>query len=115
MKNKMHLDHEPFWFDLQPFTFPDRIQAVKASERTDGQVVITISREQDFVIYTIDDNGPGVPRDERQRIFTPFFTTKDSGTGLGLAIAHTIAALHGGYLSVDDSPLGGARFILRVH
>jgi PAS domain S-box-containing protein len=91
------------------------IQAVKASERTDGQVVITISREQDFVIYTIDDNGPGVPRDERQRIFTPFFTTKDSGTGLGLAIAHTIAALHGGSLSVDDSPLGGARFILRVH
>ena len=90
------------------------IQAVQGTGRTNGQVVITVSREADHLIYTIDDNGPGVPKDERQRIFTPFFTTKDHGTGLGLAIAHTIAALHGGSLSVEDAPIGGARFILRV-
>jgi signal transduction histidine kinase len=90
------------------------IQAVQGSNRTDGQVIITVSREAEYLIYTIDDNGPGVPKDERQRIFTPFYTTKDHGTGLGLAIAHTIAALHGGALSVEDSPIGGARFILRV-
>jgi signal transduction histidine kinase len=37
-------------------------------------------------------------------------TTKDHGTGLGLAIAHTVVSLHGGSLTVDDAPLGGARF-----
>jgi two-component system C4-dicarboxylate transport sensor histidine kinase DctB len=90
------------------------IQAVQGTERSDGQVIIRVLRDADYLIYTIDDNGPGVPKDERQRIFTPFFTTKDHGTGLGPAIAHTIAALHGGSLSVEDAPIGGARFILRV-
>ncbi len=64
------------------------------------------------LLFQVDDNGPGVPSEERQRIFTPFYTTKDHGTGLGLAVSHTIAGLHGGALSVDDAPGGGARFVL---
>ncbi|HYE08072.1 MAG TPA: ATP-binding protein [Planctomycetota bacterium] len=64
------------------------------------------------LLIQVDDNGPGVPAEERQRIFTPFYTTKDHGTGLGLAVSHTIAGLHGGTLSVDDAPGGGARFVL---
>jgi signal transduction histidine kinase len=71
---------------------------------------VTVTRDATQVVFTVDDNGPGVPRDERQRIFTPFYTTKDHGTGLGLAIAHTVVSLHGGSLTVDDAPLGGARF-----
>ena len=62
------------------------------------------------IAVVIDDNGPGVPLAQRQSIFTPFVTTKDHGTGLGLAIAHTMVGLHGGELSVDESPAGGARF-----
>ena len=65
-------------------------------------------------VFTVDDNGSGVPREERQRIFTPFYTTKDTGTGLGLAIAHTVVSLHGGSLTVDDAPTGGARFRMMV-
>ena len=70
----------------------------------------TSSQESPGVIILIDDNGPGVPEAHRQTIFTPFFTTRDEGTGLGLAIVHTLVELHGGTLSVEDSPLGGARF-----
>jgi signal transduction histidine kinase len=89
------------------------IQAVR--ELPQPRVVVTISNGDDddpAVTITVDDNGPGIPSDDRQRIFTPFFTTKDEGTGLGLAVSHTIVDLHGGQLLVEDSPFGGAR--LRV-
>ncbi len=86
------------------------VQALQSAGRSDGRVLLSVTRDANQVIYTVDDNGPGVPRDERQRIFTPFYTTKDQGTGLGLAIAHTVVSLHGGALTVDDAPLGGARF-----
>ncbi len=83
------------------------IEAGVAAPRT---VLTVLSDGDGALVYRIDDNGPGVPDSERQRIFTPFFTTRDQGTGLGLAIAHTVVALHGGSIVVEDSPLGGARF-----
>lgn len=62
------------------------------------------------IAFVVDDDGPGIPPEDHQRIFTPFFTTKDDGTGLGLAVSHAIVEQHGGQLLLDDSPLGGARF-----
>ncbi len=63
----------------------------------------------------ICDNGPGVPMAERGRIFDPFYSTKGAkGTGLGLAVTAKTIREHGGMVSVDDGPLGGARFVLRV-
>ncbi len=67
-----------------------------------------------MLVFRVDDDGPGVDPAERHRIFTPFYTTRDEGTGLGLAVAHTIVALHGGELSVDDGELGGACFTVRL-
>jgi signal transduction histidine kinase len=66
------------------------------------------------VAITIDDSGPGVPAALRDRIFEPFFTTKARGSGLGLSIVHAIVAQHGGTISVDGAPGGGARFLLRL-
>lgn len=64
---------------------------------------------------SICDNGPGVPLGERQRIFDPFYSTKGAkGTGLGLAVTAKTILEHGGSVSVDEGPLGGARFILRI-
>lgn len=66
----------------------------------------------------IDDDGPGIPEADRTRIFEPFTRldtsrNRDSGGyGLGLAIAQRIAAWHSGNISVEDSPLGGARFVI---
>jgi signal transduction histidine kinase len=58
---------------------------------------------------TVDDNGPGVPEQARERIFQPFFTSKRHGTGLGLALVQKIVVSHNGRVSVGVSPLGGAR------
>ncbi len=62
----------------------------------------------------VDDDGPGIPPEQRDRIFEPFFTTKAKGSGLGLSIVHAIVTQHGGTIRVEASPEGGARFTLRL-
>lgn len=57
----------------------------------------------------IDDNGPGIPLQARERIFQPFFTSKRNGTGLGLALVQKIVVSHNGRVTPGTSPLGGAR------
>jgi two-component system OmpR family sensor kinase len=70
------------------------------------------------VEIVVEDDGPGIPEAERERIFEPFYRLDRSrdratgGFGLGLSIAHKAVLLHGGTLSVDASALGGARFAI---
>lgn len=91
------------------------VHAVCGPDETgQARVQVTVEDLDGALAFTVDDDGPGVPVEARQRIFTPFFTTKDHGTGLGLAVAHTIVTLHGGSLTVDDAPLGGARFRVAI-
>jgi len=78
---------------------------------------ITIRRadltvEERMVAIVVEDNGPGIPPDLRQRIFHPFFTTKETGTGLGLAIVHRIVEAHGGRITAGQRSGGGASFVL---
>lgn len=65
-------------------------------------------------VVSVSDNGKGVPAENREEVFTPFFTTKTKGTGLGLAICRRIAEAHLGSLRVDESDSGGARFLLSI-
>ena len=62
----------------------------------------------------IRDSGPGIPHAILDRIFNPFFTTKDTGTGLGLAIVHRIVDAHDGTITVTNPPGGGAQFEIRI-
>jgi PAS domain S-box-containing protein len=64
--------------------------------------------ETGSVRVSVDDNGPGIPTAERERIFRPFFTTKGRGTGLGLALVQKIIVTHNGRIHVAGSPAGGA-------
>jgi two-component system sensor kinase FixL len=61
------------------------------------------------VVVDVADRGPGVAEADRQRVFEPFFSTKDS-TGLGLSVCHSIVREHGGELLVLPRPGGGAIF-----
>lgn len=85
--------------------------AADAVGETGTITIATRSDEQSFQI-SIEDSGPGIPPDVRDRIFEPFFTTKPvgSGTGLGLAISYGVVLAHKGEIHVTDSARGGARF-----
>src|SRR2546430_3507069 len=74
-------------------------------------VQLRTQAREGWVRLTVDDSGPGVPREIRGRIFDPFFTTKgpDEGTGLGLAICQRGVAEVGGAIWIEESELGGAR------
>ena len=90
--------------------------ALNALEATPekGRVRISARAEGDEAVIAVEDSGPGIAADARERIFEPFFTTKAAGSGLGLPIVHAIVTQHGGTIDADRSPLGGARFQVRL-
>lgn len=73
-----------------------------------GLIKLDIDSEKLEII--VEDNGPGIDDKDKDKLFEPFFTTKTKGTGLGLANAYANIEAHGGTISVDSGPLGGARF-----
>ena len=79
-----------------------------------GSVRVVAALEEREGCICVDDSGPGVPAGVRHRIFEPFFTTKDGGTGLGLPLVHAIVHQHGGTITLETSPTGGARFHIRL-
>ena len=79
--------------------------------RPSGRVVLAARAGASARIeWEVRDSGPGVANEIRDKIFTPFFTTRERGTGLGLAFVAEIARDHGSAVSVDSAPEGGARF-----
>ena len=90
------------------------LNALDALPEGKGRVQVTSRSEGDEVCVLVDDSGPGVPAELKERIFEAFFTTRveHGGTGLGLAVSASLADELGGRLEVGDSPLGGARFTL---
>jgi signal transduction histidine kinase len=84
--------------------------------RPGARVVAESAREGRSVIVQVRDNGPGVPEEQRHRVFDPFFTTRapGEGTGLGLSIAFDIVREHGGELELGTAPEGGASFTIRL-
>ena len=78
-----------------------------------GRVILAAGADPNApsrITWEVRDSGPGVSGAIRDKIFTPFFTTRERGTGLGLAFVAEIARDHGGLVSVDQAREGGARF-----
>jgi two-component system osmolarity sensor histidine kinase EnvZ len=88
--------------------------------RHGSRVVIAGDHADGHLTITVDDDGPGVPVEERQAVFKPFYRLDNarnldqSGTGLGLSIARDIARNHGGDIVLSQSPLGGLRATVTV-
>ncbi|MFK7920088.1 MAG: sensor histidine kinase [Ilumatobacter sp.] len=90
-----------------------------AARHADATVAVSLGTVADAVELWVDDDGPGVAPDDRDRIFDRFARLDDArsrdqgGAGLGLAVVHGIVERSGGTIAVSDSPLGGARFTAR--
>lgn len=78
------------------------------------EIFSTYNKESQFIRVEIADDGPGISDEDKQKIFTPYFSNKSSGTGLGLAIAHNIIDEHNGVISIEDNIPRGARFIIEI-
>ncbi len=79
-----------------------------------GWVRVAIESADGFARLSVEDSGPGLSPTVRERLFEPFFTTRERGTGLGLAVSRAIARAHGGELTAGGAAGGGARFTLRL-
>jgi len=82
-------------------------------------VTVTTKRDRDgagnvFAVIEVKDSGAGIPPAHLQKIFIPFFTTKTKGHGVGLALSHRVITEHGGTLTAENSPEGGAVFTIRL-
>ncbi|HET6370119.1 MAG TPA: ATP-binding protein [Nitrospiria bacterium] len=79
-----------------------------------GEIRITAWQRPSEVVLEISDNGEGIPREHLEKIFLPFFTTKEKGTGLGLALVHKIVMSHNGRIEARNREEGGASFALTL-
>jgi two-component system osmolarity sensor histidine kinase EnvZ len=90
------------------------------AQRYGNRIAIEAQREQRFLTIHVDDDGPGIPPEQREDVFRPFYRLDEArnqdhgGTGLGLAIARDIARAHGGDITLATSPLGGLRASVRI-
>ena len=76
-----------------------------------GEISISCTKNGPNLVLSLADSGHGIPESIKERIFLPFYTTKERGTGLGLAIVHKIIVSHGGSIRAESSPSGTVFFI----
>ena len=79
-----------------------------------GKITVTSRSETEKMIIEIADNGPGIAKDERDKIFDSFFHKREGGIGLGLAVVQQIVSAHGGDITVSESRWGGALFRISI-
>ncbi len=91
------------------------LNALQAMDETEGPHRLTIRLEatENAVVIEVEDTGPGLSRDVRERMFQPFYTTKEQGTGLGLVVARSIVEEHGGSL-MAEAPVEGSGACFRI-
>jgi len=91
------------------------VEATPPERRAERDAVVLSGQEREGeIVLSVGDRGKGVEPGQREKIFLPFYSTKEEGAGLGLAVVARIAELHGGSVEVNGRPGGGALFTLRL-
>ncbi len=75
-----------------------------------GTLRFSVERKNGHVAIDVSDTGTGIAAEDRERVFTPFYTTKAQGTGLGLAVTHDVVAAHGGRIELETELGRGTTF-----
>lgn len=89
------------------------INAVQAMTGA-GEILLAARQHVSFVVISVRDQGPGIDDEDLDKIFNPFYTTKDAGTGLGLSVVYQIVNQHGGDVRAERNPEGGMTFSLTI-
>lgn len=79
-----------------------------------GVLTLEVDKEESQIVIIVKDTGIGIPEENLDKIFSPFFTTKENGTGLGLSEVSKVVQAHGGTIEVDSKVSSGSRFILKI-
>jgi PAS domain S-box-containing protein len=88
------------------------VNAVEAISDKNGLLTVNASANKDSIYIMISDNGKGIPQQDLNKMFEPFFTSKQGGTGLGLTATHTIISKHDGTIKVTSELNKGTTFII---
>jgi two-component system OmpR family sensor kinase len=92
-----------------------------ANNHTHSKIIIGIENSNSSLKLWVDDDGPGIPIDQRERLFEPFFrldktrSRRTGGFGLGLSIVAQIVRCHKGSISIQDNSAGGSRFLVTLN
>lgn len=89
------------------------LNAVQAMEEG-GELRIRTEPRRHSAVIEIADTGPGIPPEERERVFDLFYSRRPGGTGIGLPLAHRIVEGHGGHITLDTGPQGGSVFLIHL-
>ncbi len=106
-----NIDADPFELKI---AFLNIIQNAVQAMPNEGRVTVKSGIQYGMIFIEITDTGGGIPKEIGDRIFNPFFTTKEQGTGLGLAIAHKIIESHDGKIEFKSKKGKGTTFIIRL-
>ena len=90
------------------------LNAVHAMEKNGGRLDVKITPDDECVKIEISDTGEGISKDHLEKIFEPYFSTKETGTGLGLAIVYKIIETHHGTITVESEKETGTKFTVRL-
>jgi signal transduction histidine kinase len=103
-------------FDAMRQKFNSELKIMN-SELYHPKLTVHTKSEKDHILISVEDNGPGIPDEIKDKILQPFFTTKKGteGTGLGLSITHDIVKAHGGGLEIETAINKGTNFTIRLN
>jgi nitrogen fixation/metabolism regulation signal transduction histidine kinase len=90
------------------------LEALSGEPLQELKIECELARDGTMTRLTISDTGRGIAPENRERLFTPYFSTRKNGTGLGLAISSRIISDHGGYIGVEPNSPAGTRFVIEL-